>query len=106
VEWPHDALVQNHARLSVVRTGVSGPRTTITFKIQGEAPENVRVRLFDMHGRLVATLLDGRVSSNAREITFNGLDNRGRTCPPGLYVCEMTAGQKTPISQAVVLDLR
>jgi hypothetical protein len=51
-------------------------------------------------------LLDGRVSSNAREITFNGLDNRGRTCPPGLYVCEMTAGQKTPISQAVVLDLR
>jgi hypothetical protein len=51
-------------------------------------------------------LLDGRVSSNVCQVTFNGLDNQGKKCPPGLYVCEMTAGKKTPISQAVVLELR
>jgi hypothetical protein len=91
--------------LSVNPTGVSGLPAVISFKIQGNSMENVRLRLFDLHGRLVATLLDGRVSSGAHEVKFTGSDGNGKKCSPGLYVCEMTMGQKLSVSQTAMLRL-
>ena len=104
---PHDVSGQNRLSLSVTQNGVSGLPVTISFKMPSASTMNVRLRLFDMHGRLVATLLDGGVSAAGNhEIKFNGLDDRGRRCSPGLYVCEMSIDKKSSISQTALLQLR
>jgi hypothetical protein len=62
--------------------------------------------LFDLHGRLVATLLNGVVSAGDHEITFNGIDGQGRILTAGLYVCEMSAGLQSTIHQTALLKVR
>jgi sialate O-acetylesterase len=101
----HDAPSQN-AGLSVARTGVSGLPITISFKLPGVFAQSVRLRLFDLHGRLVATLLNGVVSAGDHEITFNGIDGQGRILTAGLYVCEMSAGLQSTIHQTALLKVR
>jgi sialate O-acetylesterase len=102
----HDVRTKNDFGLFVVNNGVSGLLVHISYSVPGFSTENVRLRLFDMQGRLVATLLNGVVAAGTHEVTFNGLDKMGRRCLAGLYVCEMSAGQKNSDRKTALLHLR
>ncbi len=67
---------------------------SITFFLEsGGMP--VDVCIFDISGRLVATLADGAVpASGAHRLTWNGTDASGAPVPGGVYVCRLT----TPVS--------
>jgi hypothetical protein len=69
------------------------PQTAITF----ELPDAGRVRLevFDVAGRLVATLHDGNLTPGRHRLDWDGLDGSGRALPTGTYFCRLTAGKKT-----------
>ena len=103
---PFNALAQNRFGLSVANTGVSGLPITISFNLPGNYAESVRLRLFDLHGRLVATLVNNAVTAGVHEVKFKGVDDQGRSCAAGLYVCEMAIGAKSSIRQTALLRLR
>ena len=67
------------------------PATTISFDLPQATP--VRVRVYDMAGRLVQTLVDGAVlEAGPHDVMWRGNDASGRQVAAGTYFCRMEAG--------------
>jgi hypothetical protein len=66
------------------------PATTITF----ELPEQQRVvlRVFDVMGRIVATLVDADLDQGTHRVTWDGRNTRGQFVASGLYIYRIEAG--------------
>jgi hypothetical protein len=64
--------------------------TAISFDMPH--PEHVRLEVFDVSGRRVRTLLDGWQPAGRGSATWDGMDDRGRLQPAGVYHCRMQAG--------------
>ena len=66
-----------------IRCFEEGPGTTISFDL----PENQRVelRVYDLLGREVTTLLDHEVSSGSHEVKWDGTDGQGIQMSSGVY---------------------
>jgi flagellar hook assembly protein FlgD len=45
----------------------------------------VRLRILDVAGRTVRTLVDGSIAAGSHEWTWDGTDARGRPLPAGVY---------------------
>ncbi len=54
--------------------------------------EDVEVSIFDVGGRLVRTLLDGRYSAGVIPVTWDGRDHRSQLVPQGIYFFRVSAG--------------
>ncbi|GEM_PF-1364330 len=52
----------------------------------------VTIKVFDINGHSIATLLDGEVTSGVHRAIWNGTDDFGRSVPAGIYLCRMEAG--------------
>jgi hypothetical protein len=64
--------------------------TTITYQLP-EACE-VSIKIFDVQGREVETLIDRQVTAGFHRLIWNG-----NTLPVGLYICRMNAGNSTKV---------
>ncbi len=58
-------------------------RTTLSFRIA--APGRVRLAIYDVAGRRVATLLDGARDAGEHGVVWDGRDERGRRAAAGVY---------------------
>ena len=65
------------------------PATTIRFDLA--RPGHVSLRIYDIGGRLVRTLVDEPLAHRHNEIRWDGADDSGRMVPTGLYVCRLTS---------------
>jgi hypothetical protein len=65
-------------------------------------PGGVRLRIFDVLGRPVATLVDRRLSEGAHAATWLGLDARGERVSDGVYFARLEAAGTTSIVKVVV----
>ena len=61
--------------------------TAIRYELPREAP--VAVRVYDVAGRLVATLLDGLAPAGRHETVWRGVDAGGEPVASGIYFCRM-----------------
>jgi hypothetical protein len=52
----------------------------------------VSLRLFDVAGREVRTLVEGQVTAGSHKVTWDGRDANGRQVPTGAYFFELNAG--------------
>jgi len=68
------------------------PITTISFSLDRNGP--VTLRVYDVRGQLVRTLVDDVRTSGAHSIDWNGRDERGRTAEAGVYLYRLEAGGK------------
>ncbi len=67
------------------------PRTVIGFSL--DRPGAVRLRIFDVAGRLVRTLHDGQVlPAGTHEVAWEGRDDAGLPAAAGVYHCRLEAG--------------
>ena len=71
------------------------PRTTLAFDLPAAATQ-VRLRLYDLHGRLVASLIDGPLPAGRHGVVWNGADDAGRAVASGVYVSVL----ETPLGRA------
>ena len=80
------------------------PSTRITFRLPGsrEGPLDVRLRVFDLQGRLVRVLLDEVVSADQRSVLWDGRNSQGRVVASGVYLYRLTAGGDT-LSRSMTL---
>jgi predicted GH43/DUF377 family glycosyl hydrolase len=59
------------------------PRTTIAFEVSHDG--RVLLQVFDLRGRLVATLIDEIVAVGSHEVIWSGRGDGGREVPSGVY---------------------
>lgn len=83
-EWPTE-LRQNHPN-------PFNPTTTISFYLSQASP--VRVSIYDVNGRLVATVLDEVLPPGNHEAQWQGLNNRREPAASGVYFYRLAAGRE------------
>ncbi len=59
------------------------PSTVISFSLPG--PTRINLSVYDVRGRLVATLADGLFGAGAQEIAWDGTNEQGRAVASGVY---------------------
>jgi hypothetical protein len=66
------------------------PATRIQFTLPRDA--QVSLRVFDVQGRLVRTLIDSYVAAGPRTVDWDGKDNSGATLASGTYFLRLQGG--------------
>lgn len=69
------------------------PQTTIKFDLP--RTEHVRLAVYSVDGRLVATLVNENKAAGRHQIVWSGTDAAGRSVASGTYVYRLTAGDRT-----------
>ena len=77
----------------------------IHFKLP-DAPALVRMRMFDVEGYLLATLLDGEQTGPASSVSWDGESDTGDPVPPGLYIVHIEASANGRIASAKKVIVR
>lgn len=67
-------------------------RIVLRFTSGTPTTSDVRLEIFDVSGRLVRRVADGRFSAGRHEVTWDGRDAGGRRVPAGLYLCRLREG--------------
>jgi flagellar hook assembly protein FlgD len=77
------------------------PATTISFTL----PEKARVHLaiYDVAGRLVATLVDGSLDEGLHTAKWEGRNNNGSQVSSGVYFYRLVAGKEVLTKKMVLL---
>ncbi len=89
------SLVQNHPN-------PFNPSTTISYDVA--TPGLVSLRIYDVSGRLVRTLVDEWKGVGRFDQLWDGTDNRGTTVTSGVYFYRMTApGYKSMTRKMLLL---
>jgi hypothetical protein len=69
------------------------PVTRIPFTL--DRATRAVLRVYNVHGALVATLLEEQLGEGRHEISWDGRDNTGQTVSSGIYIYALTANKKT-----------
>jgi len=78
------------------------PATTIRYTIA--QPAHVSLRIYDVHGRLVRTLVDRELTPAAvTPVEWRGDDDAGRPVASGVYFCQLNAGSFEASRKMVLL---
>ncbi len=77
------------------------PATTIRFDLP--YPENVKLTVHAVDGRLVATLVEGRREAGVHEIVWRGCDDAGRRVASGAYLVRFQAGDRQLVRRATLV---
>jgi hypothetical protein len=66
------------------------PSTIVAFDLP--ARERVRIEIYDVLGRRVATLTDRAFDAGRHRLIWDGKDDRGHPVASGVYICRLDAG--------------
>jgi hypothetical protein len=96
-----------NTRPAAAATGISvapnpfNPTTTIRFDVP--RPTRISLRIYDVSGKLIKTLAEGRLDARRHQVMWDGTDQAGNTVASGVYFCRLTAGTVTQVRKAVLL---
>ncbi|NNE45512.1 MAG: T9SS type A sorting domain-containing protein [Rhodothermales bacterium] len=77
------------------------PETVMGFAVP--EPSGVVIRVFDVLGRQVATVVDGQFAVGVHSALWNGTSSTGERLASGVYLYRMDAGEFTETRQLVML---
>ena len=77
------------------------PTTNISFTLNQTGPASIKV--YDVRGREVRTLLDRRMSAGNHTVTWDGTDGNGQALASGTYFYTMTTREGTSSRKALLL---
>lgn len=66
------------------------PQTAIAYELAESGP--VTLKIFDIKGRLIKTLIDGILCSGAHSAIWQADNTHGKRVPSGLYIYQLKAG--------------
>ena len=78
------------------------PVTEIAFQVP-DGGMNVSLRIYDVSGRLVRTLVDGYEPSGARSVSWDGTNDAGGKVASGMYTYRLTAPSFTESRKMLLL---
>ncbi len=77
------------------------PRTSIRFSLA--QPEAVRLLVYDVNGRLVRTLVDGKRDAGLHVVDWDGTNDSGHRVGSGVFWTQMSAGSYVSNKKMVIL---
>jgi hypothetical protein len=77
------------------------PSTTLHYRIS--SPGRVVVTIYDVHGRVVARLLDEDRAAGAHTLPWQGRDQRGNTASSGVYFARVVHAGASRTHKLVLL---
>jgi hypothetical protein len=77
------------------------PMTTLRYELPQTTP--VILRVYDIRGTEVATLVNRELEAGAYEVVWHGRDASGQTVPSGIYYFRMKAGSFSCVRKGVLL---
>lgn len=77
------------------------PRTTIAFELP--RPADVVLAVYDVAGRLIGTLSEGRFEAGRIEVGWDGRDSSGKPVSSGIYFVRLTAEDAVDTAKLVLL---
>jgi hypothetical protein len=77
------------------------PATTIRFALPEGQP--VRLTIYGIDGRLVATLVNGDFPAGNHEVTWHGRDTAGRMVASGTYMYRIDAGPYSAVRKMTLM---
>ncbi len=75
--------------------------TALSFTLP--RPQDVRLTVYDISGRLVAEVDDGHREAGLQEIAWDGRDVNGAEVASGIYLCRLDAGEHHATRKVTVL---
>ncbi len=88
-------------RLAVLGMGAGVPAAKMSFQLAEAA--QVRLRVFDVNGRLVASVYEGELAAGEHTLEWSGVDANGQDVSAGLYFARVEAGEHTASAKVLVL---
>ncbi|MEA1996872.1 MAG: DUF362 domain-containing protein [Gemmatimonadota bacterium] len=80
------------------------PATTISYSVPGHpAACNVSIKVYNLRGVFICTLVDAMRVPGAYSVFWNGMDQAGRRVPSGVYLYSMQAGEFVQTRKMVLL---
>jgi len=76
-------------------------QTEIAFVLPADARAELKV--FDVHGRLVRSLVQGSQQAGTHRISWDGVDGRGKAARSGVYFAKLTVGTVTLTERILLL---
>jgi hypothetical protein len=76
------------------------PSTSIPFELSESG--HASLRIYDIGGRLVRTLVDDQLAGESYSVEWDGRDDRGRHLPSGAYFYSLRAGERTLARKLVI----
>ncbi|HEX7077540.1 MAG TPA: putative Ig domain-containing protein [Candidatus Eisenbacteria bacterium] len=99
-----NAAVKPARPRALKRVGPNPMNPEATISINLEQAGRLRVRVFDLNGRLVRTLLDsGYESAGDHDLQFNGRDDRGATLSSGHYFVRVETSNSDEAAPLTIL---
>ncbi len=77
------------------------PTVALSFSLS--EPAAVQLRVYDVQGRLVRTLVDRRISLGEHQIVWDGKNESGETVGSGVYFCRLVSGHRAESRKIVLL---
>ena len=77
------------------------PRTTLHYDLPEDAFVNIRI--YDLKGRLVNTLVSKEQTAGYKAIKWAGVDDKGKAVSAGIYLYEIQAGEFRETKKMVLL---
>ena len=79
-------------------------RASTSLRFELDAPTHVTLRVYDVSGRLAATLVDGTLDAGGHVETWDGTDLHGGSAAAGVYVAVLEAGSTRRTQRLVRLS--
>ncbi|MBC8256508.1 MAG: T9SS type A sorting domain-containing protein [Candidatus Marinimicrobia bacterium] len=76
------------------------PTTSLSFSVPVES--HISLKVYDMAGRLVRTLVDSNLKMGYHNLEWNGLDNSGHAVSSGMYIYSLR-GEGVSITKKMVM---
>ena len=77
------------------------PVTNIRYDLPEDA--DVMIRIFDIQGRMVKTLVSGQEKAGRKSIVWNATNNLGEPISAGMYIYMIQAGEFRQVRKMVLL---
>jgi len=87
--------------LGPCRPNPIGAGTQVSYRLAAAGP--VRLELYDVAGRRVRTLFEGRAEAGEHGLSFAADDGAGRALPSGVYFLRMETPEATVIRQVAIV---
>jgi hypothetical protein len=79
------------------------PYTTIQYSIPGNKEVSIRIKVYDIRGDIVKTLVDGESEPGKHSVTWNATDDEGKRISSGIYIYKLEAGSFTQTRKMLLL---
>ena len=76
-------------------------QTTISYQVPHDC--HVQLKVYNLTGQVVRTLVDNQVRPDYYKVVWNGYDDRGSKLAGGIYFYKITAGEFTSLKKLILL---